>query len=79
MQLVIDCFPEFMPSNGLQADDRMGARMRCLNPDNRNAARPQQCHGNDRRNERNEDTEYVGEVYDGITNEIVELIRAPRR
>ena len=54
----------------------MGARMRCLNPDNRNAARPQQCHGNDRRNERNEDTEYVGEVYDGITNEIVELIRA---
>jgi type I restriction enzyme R subunit len=30
----------------------------------------------DRYNERNEDTEYVGEVYDDITNEIVELIRA---
>ena len=36
------------------------------------------CHGQhfDRYNERNEDTEYVGEVYDDITNEIVELIRA---
>ena len=30
----------------------------------------------ERYNERNEDTEYVGEVYDEITNEIVELIRA---
>ena len=27
-------------------------------------------------NERNEDTEYVGEVYEDITNEIVDLIRA---
>ena len=30
----------------------------------------------ERYNERNEDAEYVGEVYDDITNEIVELIRA---
>ena len=30
----------------------------------------------DRYNERNEDTEYVGEVYEDITNEIVDLIRA---
>ena len=30
----------------------------------------------DRYNERNEDTEFVGEVYDDITNEIVELIHA---
>ena len=30
----------------------------------------------DRYNDRNEDTEYVGEVYDDITTEIVDLIRA---